>query len=187
MKFLSVFFLTSLLMNCKSEQSKPELNVMDTIRTNVETYFKQKFPEMKGYEFVSITDLDTVTAKDYLDREIEIMTLALSNKDERLKKMEIAEAEANKTLRTHPGDQAALQNLKDIEHSRESFRHKQHLMDSLNAEMKPELNQTIKFFAVNYAFNTTDQAGTKTLNTYYVRLDKELKVMNAAVIVPKRG
>ena len=184
MKFLSVFFLTVLLMNCKSEP-KSELNTMDTIRTNVEAYFKQKFPDMKGYEFESITELDTVTARDYLDREIEIMTLALSNKDERLKKMEIAEAEANKTLSIHPNDEAALKTLKDIEHSRAQFRHKQHLMDSLTAEIKPELNQTIKYIAVKFAFNTTDEAGIKTNNTYYVRLDKELNVMNAAVIVPK--
>jgi len=186
MKVLSVLFLTVLLINCKSEQ-KSDQNIMAIIRTNVETYFKQKFPDLKGYEFVSIADLDTVTAKDYLDREIEIMTLALSNKDERLQKMELAEAEANKTLSSHPNDQVALETLKDIEHSRESFRHKQHLMDSLTAAMKPELNQTIKYIAVNYSYNTTDEVGAKTLNTYYVRLDKELNVLNAAVVVPKRG
>ena len=185
MKFLSALLLAVLLMNCKSEP-KSEQNPADTIRTRVEDYFKQKFPDMKGYEFVSITGLDTVTARDYLDREIEIMTLALSNKDERLKKMEIAEAEANKTLSTKPGDLAALENLKDIQHSRESFAHKQHLMDSLKAEIRPELDQIIKFFAVTYAYNSLDESGMKNLNTYYVRLDKELNVMNATVVVSKR-
>jgi len=174
MKFLLLFVLSVVLIYCKSDKT-----IIQTIQDHVESYLKSHEQDAAGYEFVAITDLDTITAKDYLDKELEIMTLALMNKEERLRKLESSEAEAKKTLSTNPNDQTALTNIQEVASAKASINHKQHRLDSLTSAIKPELAQTIKFIGVNYSFKSNNTAGAKTLHHYYVKLDADLNVMSA--------
>ncbi len=174
MKFLLLFNLSVILMNCKSDKT-----TMQTIQDHVESFLKSNGQDATGYEFVAITDLDTVTAKDYLDREKEVLTLALMNKEDRLKKMDSIEAVAKKILSTHPNDSTALTNVQEITLAKAYINNQQHKMDSLTSASKPELAQTVKFIGVNYSFKSKNATGTKTLHHYYVKLDEDLKVMSA--------
>lgn len=174
MKFLPLFVFSFILLNCK-----PEKTTMQTMRSNIEAYLKSHGQVVSGYEFVAMTDIDTVTAKEYLDREIEVLSLALMYKEGRMKKMDSIEAVLKKTLSHNPNDQATIINLQNIATTKTVLLLKQHQLDSLTSANKPELAQMIKFIAVNFSFKSNDAAKARTLHQYYIKLDEELNVMNA--------
>jgi hypothetical protein len=173
MKYLFLLLCIA-FFSCKSES-----NNIKRIQDHVESYLRSHIKDLKGYEFQEMTGLDTVTAKDYLDREMEVLTLALMNKDERIKKMDSVETEARKTLEKNPNDSTSLTLIDQIERSKNLLNKQQHQLDSLTAEIKPELSTTFKFISVNFAFNSNDAAGNKVHHKYFVKLDEDLNVTNA--------
>ena len=173
MKYLFPLLCIAFL-SCKSESNR-----MKIIQDHVPAYLRSHGQELKGYEFVEMTGLDTVTAKDYLDREMEVLTLALMNKEGRIKKMDSVETEARKSVEKNPNDSISLTLIDQIERSKTLLNKQQHKLDSLNAEIKPELSTTFKFISVTFSFKSNDAAGNKVHHKYFVKLDEDLNVMNA--------
>jgi hypothetical protein len=178
MKFILLFGLGLVLMSCKSDQT-----MMQTIQDHVESYLKSKGHDVSSYEFVGLTPPDTVTVKEYIDREMEGLTLSLMNKLDRIKMMDSVEVELRKTLKSNPTDSTATTNLKDIGTTRATLIKQQHALDSLTAVIKPEMSQTIKFIATEYSFNKKNPDGTTSLHKYFIKLDENLNVTDVTELI----
>lgn len=174
MKFFFVLTIAVILMNCTSENKK-----VQNIQTNIEAYLKAHGQAGDGYKFISITEIDTVTEKDFLERQMETLSLQLTNKDVRLKKMDSLEMVFKKGLQQHPDDQILQQNLQDITRGKTAIYVQQHKLDSLNATMTPDQAQNIKFIGLDFSFNSKGGNGT-VRNHYYVKLDEKMNVLSVS-------
>lgn len=178
MKFILLFGFGLVLMSCKSDRT-----MMQTIQDHVESYLKSKGHDIASYEFAGLTPPDTVTVKEYVDREMEGLTLSLMNKSDRIKMMDSVEIELKNTLKSNPNDSTANTNLKDIETTRAILMKQQHALDSLIAAIKPEMSQTIKFIATEYSFKKKNPDGTTSLHKYFIKLDENLNVTDVTELI----
>ncbi len=174
MKLIPFILFILIISSCHSEKTIP-----NSIREHVETYLKSNGQMSNGYQFVSITDIDTVTAQDYIQKEIDLLTLALTNKEIRLKRLDSLEILYKKAVSDHPNDKTLQGNLRDITRSKTALYTQQNKLDSLNAAIKPEMAHTFKFIGLNFTFNHQDSKGVETLTKYYVKLDENLNVVSA--------
>lgn len=175
MKFFFVMTMAVILMNCASENKKEQ-----NIQSNIETYLKAHGQAGDGYLFIGITDIDTVTAKDFLERQMESLSLQLTNKDVRLKKMDSLEMVFKKDLEKHPNDQMLQQNLQDITRGKTAIYVQQHKLDSLKATINPDQAQNIKFIGLDFSFNSKGGNGATVRNHYYVKLDEKMNVLSVS-------
>lgn len=58
-KIIPLIFIAFSLISCKKESPK------ESAKTNIESFLKKKMNDPSTYEFVEMTDLDTVTTKEY--------------------------------------------------------------------------------------------------------------------------
>ena len=175
MKFIYLVMITILMLECASEKNK-----MQKIQTNVESYLKAHGQLGEGYVFIGITGMDTVTEKEFLDRQLESLSLQLTNKDTRIKKMDSLETVFKKYLEQHPNDEVTTTNLQDIIRGKTALYVQQHKLDSLAATLKPELADNIKFIGFDYSFNAKDGSGVTMRRHFYIKMDENLNVLNAA-------
>ncbi|MEO6131270.1 MAG: hypothetical protein ABIQ02_05450 [Saprospiraceae bacterium] len=173
MKYLSAFTIIFVFISCTHD-----VTMQKRIQSGVESYLKAHGQTGEGYKFVAITELDTVTEKDFLDRQMETVSLALSNKNGRLQKLDSIEAVFKKSLAQNPGDETLMTSINDITRSKTELYVRQHLLDSLAAMMKPELSDIVRFIGMNYAFKANDSKGAPVLHHYYVKMDQQLNVLS---------
>ncbi|MFZ1677196.1 MAG: hypothetical protein WBP41_19085 [Saprospiraceae bacterium] len=175
MKFLFLLMIAAILINCASEKNK-----MQNIQSTIETYLKAHGQTGDNYKFIGITEIDTVTEKDFLDRQMESLSLQLTNKDVRLKKMDSLEMVFKKGLEQHPNDQMLQQNLQDITRGKTAMYVQQHKLDSLKATIKPDQTQNIKFIGLDFSFSSKGGNGATVQNHYYVKLDEKMNVLSVS-------
>ncbi len=172
------FILFILIFNaCKSGNTTSQ-----PIREHVETYLKSHGQMPDGYQFVSITDIDTVTVQEYIQREIDLLTLSLMNKETRLKRLDSLDVLYKKAVSEHPNDQTLQTNMHDITRSKTAIYKQQNRLDSLNTAIKSDMAHTFKFIGLNFTFNHKNPKGADTPTTYYVKLDEDLNVVSVAVV-----
>ncbi len=173
MKYLFLLVIATVLINCKSASHQT-----NRMQSNIETYLKAHGYAGDDYQFIGITGIDTVTEKDFLDRQMEAVSLQLTNKDRRLQRMDSLEMTFKKGLEQHPNDQMLQQNLVDITRGKTTLYILQHKLDSLQATAKPEQAQIIKFIGMGFSFNSKGSKGTSVQHHYYVKLDEQMNVLS---------
>jgi len=174
MRYLFLFSACVIMIHCNTEKSSTH-----AIQSHAETYLKEHGYAGKGYEFVAITGIDTVTEKEFLDRQLEVISVNLSNKEGRLRRLDSFEVVLKKALILQPNDQTIMTNLSDITRSKTELYVQQHKLDSLNATSKPEQAQKVKFIGMDFAFTSKDASGASVLHHYYVKMDEQLNVLSA--------
>lgn len=173
MRFCFFVYVCILLSSCTSDK-----NQLRTIQSNVDGYLKENGNAGEGYAFVGITDIDTVTEKEFLDRQIESVSVFLMNKNSKMRQLDSFEMVIRKSLSVHPDDQTLLTNLQDITRTKTALYTYQHKQDSLKAMIRPEQSTQVKFIGMDYAFTSKDASGVSTLHHYYVKLDEQLNVLS---------
>lgn len=174
MKYIFLFLVCVVLIHCHPDTSRTE-----AIQSHAESYLKDHGYTGKEYEFVAITGLDTVTEKEFMERQLQVISLSLTNKESRLQRLDSIESALKKTLALQPNDQTILTNLNDITRSKTEIYVQQHKLDSLNATSKPEQEQKIKFIGMDFAFTSKDATGAPVLHHFYVKMDEQLNVLSA--------
>ena len=172
MKNLLLLLFCLALLNCKNEKATKL-----SFQSNIESYLKAHGQAGEDYHFICITDIDTVSEKEFLDRQMETLSLQLTNKDLRLKKMDSLEVIFKKTISENPKDEITKRNLNDLTRGKTELYVMQHKLDSLKATFKPELSQNIKFIGLNFSFNNK-QAGATVRHNYYVKLDEQMQILS---------
>ncbi len=173
MKYLLLMVIAAVLIHCKSANQQT-----NKIQSNIEAYLKAHGYAGDGYTFIGITGMDTVTEKDFLDRQMESVSLQLTNKDRRLKKMDSLEMTFKKGLQQNPNDQMLQQNLADITRGKTTLYVLQHKLDSLQATSNPEQAQLIKFIGLDYSFSSKGGNGATVQHHYYIKLDEQMNVLS---------
>lgn len=173
MKYLLLLVIATVLINCKSASHQTS-----KMQSNIETYLKAHGYAGDDYQFIGITEMDTVTEKDFLTRQMESVSLQLTNKDKRLKKMDSLETTFKKGLEQHPNDQMLQQNLLDITRGKTTLYVLQHKLDSLQATSKPEQAQIIKFIGMDFSFSSKGGNGAPVQHHYYIKLDEQMNVLS---------
>ncbi len=159
---------------------KPEKNTMVTIQQILETYFKPTIPDASSYEFVEITNLDTITEREYRERVMEMLSMNLLNADDRLKSLDQAEAEMQKALSSNQKDPTAQQNIYQIAESRRQIEQQQRELDSISAIPPSSNDNIIKFIQLHFAFKSANPGEEKTIHRYYIKLNEDLSVQSAS-------
>ncbi|MEP6645449.1 MAG: hypothetical protein ABJC12_00050 [Saprospiraceae bacterium] len=173
MKILLAISFCLVFICCKSATSKNE-----EVQSKIESFLKAHGQAGDGYKFIAITSIDTVTGKEFLDRQLEVVALALTNKTGRLRRLDSLEAVIKKSLIQNPDDETLQSNLKDITRSKTEMYVAQHKLDSLTAMMTPELSKQFKFIGMNFDFKVNDFNGKPVLHHYYIKLDDHLNVID---------
>lgn len=173
MKYLFFIGIVTIFTQCKSAEHQTT-----KMQSNIEAYLKAHGYAGDGYTFIGITEVDTVTEKDFLDRQMEALSLQLTNKDRRLKKMDSLEMVFKKELEKNPNDQMLQQNLQDLTRGKTAIYVQQHKLDSLKATSKPEQAQTIKFIGLDFSFSSKGGNGATVQHHYYVKLDEQMNVLS---------
>lgn len=173
-------YFAVLIVFCFSCQSKR--STLDTIKINVENYFKPTLPNADSYEFVDIANLDTITQKEFIERVIGMLNMNLMNVNSRLKTLDHAESEVNKTLSSKPNDADALLNKRDIQLSRSQILRQQQELDSLNAIVASADDKAIKFIQLNFTFRADNPKGEKIQHRYYIKLNGDLTVQSVSEV-----
>ncbi|MEP6795883.1 MAG: hypothetical protein ABJB16_16265 [Saprospiraceae bacterium] len=175
MKYLFLLMIVTVLINCKSANHQT-----GKMQSNIEAYLKAHGQAGDDYKFIGITEIDTVTEKDFLERQMESLSLQLTNKDKRLRKMDSLEMVFKKGLEQHPNDQVLQQNLQDITRGKTTIYVMQHKLDSLTATAKPEQAQSIKFIGLDFSFSSKGGNGATVPHHYYVKLDEQMNVLSVS-------
>lgn len=157
----------------------PEKTQLRTIQSNVDAFLKENGYAGDGYTFVEITAIDTVTEKEFLDRQIESVSVFLMNKNSKLRQLDSFEMVMKKSLTLHPDDQTLMTNLQDITRTKTAIYTYQHKHDSLSAMSMPEQAAQVKFIGMDYAFTSKNASGVSALHHFYVKLDEQLNVLSA--------
>ena len=167
-----ILLLTLAVISCSPSKE-------DLAKEKIEAYLLSKMNDAKSYEFVSIDSLQPYSKFDSLVKEIEFSEKMVIT----LKEL----VESNKSLMkstimydNDPNNVKDLQNYtdssnKDIEESLSKI-------EQFKVELKNEsLKKEIIEYRTNINFRGKNALGALMLNSAYVRLDKDMKVIDFTI------
>ncbi len=173
-----VGFAFLLLLNSCSQESK--LTFEEKVDNSMREYFAKKIDDPKSFEFVEITDVDTITFKEHLEREILINSIPLENKEESLKQEDRLENLYHQILQYKPNDAVSKEGLENVNIRRLNIKKYQLRVDSLTALLNSPNKDNIEFIELYYNFRMNNSSGIKNLYRYYVKLNDDLTVKSVS-------
>lgn len=164
-----ILLLTLSVISCSS--SKEEL-----AKEKIEAHLLSKMNDAKSYEFVSIDSLQSYSKFDSLVKEIEFL-----------------EKIVNSMKETVESDKSFIKTISGINNDSDLIEDTQNFMDSTNKHINESLskiehskfelkNKSFKKeiieYRTNFTFRGKNALGALMLNRTYVRLDKDLNVID---------
>lgn len=172
-KTLLIILSIGILFSCQSEDHEK------TIRDNVSQAIKKNMNDPDSFEFVDMGQLDTITMEIVYDRELAILKIRTSNKDDLLERME-RNVETSRELASYGEEfqhyvHEAETQLSDKILEYEKFERE---IDSLEDLKKSASKNDINHFVTTVRIRGNNSFGAKILNRYNVILDTDLNVMD---------
>jgi predicted HNH restriction endonuclease len=157
-----------MLISC-SKKSKKEI-----AQQNIKKELLLSLSNADSYEFVSMTDFDTLTVGSFLKEEIGINNLNLKLGEDILSKKEKL-LKLTKELTNNKSEVLNAEN--NLKKENEYYSKIKNTNDSLNRLLKKSNSKSVKYIKTNFKVRVNNTLEGKTINSYRVRLDKDLNVI----------
>lgn len=172
-----------LMVSCEAKKTPEEI-----AKENISAYIKKDMNDPDSFEFVEMTDFDTLTTQGHYDIEINIKKILLSKKDRLLQtdkeNVELAKEnlELSKSLESADislYEQDFNEANEDYEKNKKMFEGYEKDIDSLLALKENTSPSKIEYIRTSAKIRGNNSFGAKILTTYRIRLDEDMNVLLA--------
>ena len=167
-----ILLLTLAVISCSPSKE-------DLAKEKIEAYLLSKMNDAKSYEFVSIDSLQSYTKFDSLVKEIEFSEkVIISMKD----LVESDKSLINSMSNLDKGSDFAKDMLNFSDSTNKNINEYLSKIEHIKIELKNEsLKKEIVEYRTNINFRGKNALGALMLNSAYVRLDKDMKVIDFTI------
>jgi septal ring factor EnvC (AmiA/AmiB activator) len=172
--YLKLFLLSLVIVACGSSNQ-------DIAKKNIEEHLLKQMNDAKSYEFVGLDSLNFYSKFDSIKIELELAEMEINGcKDKvnglnELKTIEIKIANIKNTSTTYELEQVS----KDIDENSKKITDLEKSIGEYKEQLKnQDLKKELVEYRTNIQFRGKNAMGALVLNSAYVRLNKDMKVID---------